>query len=142
VEELSKEFIEEKRPRIEIGRRTIDFTDTNWVLYVDFHNSGQADAEDVSFYVVLKYEHAPKDTLRYFSTRRGKITKGAKFNHVWFLPILKRVNLTCFIEVRYTWAIKNLPFETKEYYRFHYDKEQQRYGSHVLLEEQVKELWE
>ena len=29
VEELSKEFIEEKRPRIEIGRKTIDFTDTS-----------------------------------------------------------------------------------------------------------------
>lgn len=142
VQVLFKTFIEEKRPRIEIGHREIEFTDTAWVLYVDLHNNGQADAEDISIYIVLKYEHAPKDTLKQSQSRIRKIAKAGKINHSITLPILKRVNLTSFIEVRYTWKIMNLPYEEKKHYRFYYNKARERYGTRVLLDEQVNELWE
>ena len=142
LELLRKEFIEEKRPRIEIGHREIEFTDTGWVLYVDLHNNGQADAEDLSVYIVVKYEHGPKDTLHQSHERIPKIAKARKITHIVTLPILKRVNLTSLIEVRYTWKIMNLVYEEKKYYRFYYDKEREKHGTRVLLGEQVKELWE
>jgi hypothetical protein len=142
VEELSKEFIEEKRPRIEITPAKIVLTDTSLLLYVDFDNTGFADAEDLLLYVVLKYKDTPRDTLAFDLDRVSKITKAKGRTHDWLYPKLKRVNLTCLIEVRYTWAIQNLNYKEKKHFLFIYDKEKQEYRISVLNDQQTKELWE
>ncbi|KPL01169.1 MAG: hypothetical protein AMJ91_01025 [candidate division Zixibacteria bacterium SM23_73_3] len=141
VEELSKQFIEEKRPRIEIIPTKIDVEDTSLLLYVDFENRGFADAEDLLLYVVLKYEDAPKDTLAVDLARVSKITKARRLTQTYSVSISKKVNLICLIEVRYTWTIQNLEYKRKKYFHFPYDKDIGKYRRLVLDEEQVKELW-
>jgi predicted nucleic acid-binding Zn ribbon protein len=143
IEELSKEFIEEKRPRIEIRPTKIDLSDTTMLLYVDIDNTGFADAEDVFIYVVLKYEDEPKDTLAVKVSRISKITKARALTEDWFLILLHRANLTCLIEVRYTWVIQNRNYIDPKYFQFIYDKELEKYNRiSVLTKEQIERLWE
>jgi len=141
IEELSKEFIEEKRPRIEIVPTKIVLTDTGSVLYVDFQNTGFSDAEDILLYIALKYKNAPKDTLVSNLFHVSKITKAVKLAHYWLLPPLKRINLTCLIEVRYSWTIQNANYKEPKHFLFIYDKESEEYRIHGLIDEQIKELW-
>jgi len=142
VEYVRQQFIEEKRPRIEIHPDTLDLTDTSSVLYVNFKNMGFADAEDLSIYYALKYEQTPRDTLADTLVHVPRITTARGLTLMWSLPALKKVNLTCLIDVRYTWTIRDLNYKMKRHYRFYYDKQRERYGIHVLVGEQIKQLWE
>jgi len=142
IEQLSKEFIEEKRPRIEIIPTKIELIDTSLLLYVDFHNTGFADAEDLLLYAVVKYKDAPTDTLAFDLTRIPKITKVRPLTQRYLASISKRANLICLIEVRYTWAIQNLNYKRKRYFSFPYDEKLEEYKIYLLAEDQVEELWE
>jgi len=142
IEEISKEFVEDKRPRIEIIATKIDLTDTTTVLYVDMNNTGFADAEDVLTFSLLKYVDLPNDTVKSVYTRVLKITKARGNNQVWELRELKRVNLTCLIKARYHWAIQNLDYMDKKYFRFTYEKESEKYSRiQILNDEQIQQLW-
>ena len=71
------EFVEEKRPRIEIATTKIDLTDTNSVFNFRLTNSGFADAEDVLINFFLKYEDSPNDTLAHSPMRLLKISQAS-----------------------------------------------------------------
>jgi len=142
VEEISKEFVEENRPRIEIIATKIDLTDTTTVLYVDFENTGFADAEDISIYLVLKYVDSPNDTIVSPTVRYSKITKARRRTQIFPIWGVKRIDLTCLIEARYRWTIQNLDYMDKKYFLFTYEKESEKYSRiQILNDEQIQELW-
>ncbi|MGB2698682.1 MAG: zinc ribbon domain-containing protein [Candidatus Zixiibacteriota bacterium] len=141
VETLSKGFIEEKRPRLEINTTKIDLQDTSIILYVDFVNKGFADAEDILVYIVLKYMDSPNDTLGYDIDRVSKITKAKPRTWRWGCRLLRRSDLICLIEVRYTWRIVDLNFKENKFYNYVYNQEDEKYGIYTLTGEQIKDLW-
>jgi len=136
-----QQFLEGMRPRVEFSTPKIDFTDTCSMFYVDFNNMGVVDAEDLSIYFVLKYEDAPNRTLYSDTTWIDKLTKASPLHKSWTLPVLKKLNLICFIKVRYTWTIQNLDYENEKYYHFFDYNELGKYRVYRLDDAQVKELW-
>jgi len=141
AEHRHQQFIEGMRPRVEIATPKIDFTDTISIFYVDFDNMGVADAEDLSIYFVLKYVDEPEYTAYGDTDRIAKLTKASPLNNRWPLRKLKKVNLTCFIKVRYTWTIQNLDYQNEKYYQFIYYEELEKYTPYRLDEAQIKKLW-
>lgn len=146
VEELSKKFMEEKRPRIEIATKSIDFIDTGSVASVDFtvqlYNAGFADAEDLIVDLVLKFELSPDDTSFSKVTRIAKLTTARRRNLHWSIQILKPSNLLCLVDVRYTWKIPDLHYQEKRFFRYIYNEEEEKYSIRVLTENQVEKLRE
>jgi hypothetical protein len=116
VEEISKEFMEEKCPRIEIIATKIDLTDTTTTLYFNFANNGFADAESILIYLALKYVDSPNDTIKFHTVRLSKITKARSVNQPWVLSKLKRSDLTCSVEAGYRWTIQNSNYTDKQYF--------------------------
>ncbi len=141
IEEISKQYTEEKRPRIEVIPTKIDLADTSMFLYVQVVNTGFADAEDISLYIVLKYENSPKETLSVDLARISKITNAKPYIQRLSLTLTKRTNLTCYIEAKYTWSIQNINYREKKYFHFMYEKEKQKYNIHILNYEQIQDLW-
>lgn len=119
VEYISKQFIEEKRPRLDVNPTKISLTATSMLLYYDVENTGVADAEDISIYFTFKYEDFPKDTLFIDSTTIPGITKDKSVTKTWLYPPPKRTNITCSIEVKYYWTIQSLNYTQKKYYLFY-----------------------
>ncbi len=141
VEQLSKEFIEEKRPRIIIATTQIDLSDTSWVFYFDFKNIGFADAEDILAHFVLKYEDSHDDTVYSDFEEPPKITKVSVLTQMWSVPVLNRVNLICLVEVRYSWIMQDLNYIEKKFLRYVYDEEGQEYIIRVLSKDGIERLW-
>ncbi len=136
------EFIEEKRPRIEIATTKIDISDTSWIFNFRLTNKGFADAEDVLINFFLKYEDTPNDTLVHTPMRLFKISQATPLNQPWVIhgPI-KRMNLTCFVEVRYSWIMQDLNYIGKEYFRYIYDEKKGEYNSYILRKDGIGRLW-
>lgn len=141
VEQLSKEFIEEKCPRITIAATKIDLTDTNWVLYFDFRNIGFADAEEVLLHFVLKYEDLPNDTIVSDFEGLPNITKAGLLTEILEVPELVRINLTCFVEVRYRWIIQDWSDTRQKYFHYIYNEKEDKYRILVLSKESIEILW-
>jgi hypothetical protein len=141
VRELSEQFIEEKRPRIEIIPTRVDVGDTSILVYVDFRNTGFADAEDLLLYIVLKYEDTPRDTLAYDFTPISRITKARHLTQPYTALLSRGANLTCFIRARYSWTARNLDLKDEKYFRLPYDKQSKSYRVLVLDEEDIAKLW-
>ena len=141
AEELSREFIEEKRPRIDIIPTTTELTDTSLLVHVDFRNTGFADAEDLLLYAVLKYEDTPGDTLASDLTRIAKITKSRYLTEGYLASASRRVNLTLFVEARYTWTINDLNYKDSKYFRLPYDEQLGGYRIYLLDEDDIEKLW-
>jgi len=141
VEQLSQQFVEEKRPRIEIRKPGIVNQDTASLLYSEVYNNGFADAEDILIYTLLKYEDSLEDTLAADITRVAKVTKETSLTNALLLPPLQNRDLTCLIEVRYTWVMRELDYKDKKYFLLRYDKEQNGYQARILADRQIRELW-
>ncbi|MGB2697994.1 MAG: zinc ribbon domain-containing protein [Candidatus Zixiibacteriota bacterium] len=141
VEDLSRQFIEEKRPNIVITLPKIDLTDTSWVFYFDLKNIGFADAEDVLAHFVLKYEDSPDDTIGSDFEGFHKIPKQGITTQMWNVHVLNRVNLTGFVEVRYRWIMQDLDDTEKKFFQYIYKKELEKYRILVLSKEDIDKLW-
>lgn len=141
LRQLSEQFIEEMRPRIEIAPTRVEPTDGGVVLYVTFKNTGFADAQDIQLYVILKYEDTPKDTLAYRMTPIVTITKDMTLTQPYRASLPRKADLTCFIQARYTWEMKSLRYHNQKYLRFPYDKVSNSYRRLVLDKEEIEKLW-
>lgn len=141
LKQLSEQFIEEKRPRIEIILTQVSVEHTDLVLYVDYENTGFADAENLLLCIVLKYQDSPADTIVMPCTRMTKISAARKQSHKWPFSGLRASDLTCLIEARYTWSMRDLDYTDEKYFRLPYDSERKQYGRYLLTEEQIQTLW-
>lgn len=141
IEELSKQFIEEKRPKIEIATPTIEFSDTGLVIHIDIYNEGFADAGDLSIYLMLQYEDFTEDTLAYSLTHVSRLSTARKRSLRWSVGTIEKANLLALADVRYTWVIQNLDYKEKKFFHYIYDERNGKYIIRVLMEEQIEKFW-
>ena len=140
--EISREFIEEKRPRIQIVVTRVDIVDTGLVVYVDFDNVGFADAEDVFTFFVIKSVDSPQETLSVKIANVHKITSSRGLNQVYELRAAKGTDLTCHVGITYTWRIKNLFYFDQKFFGFSYQEKPEKYRIHLLLQRDIQKLWQ
>lgn len=141
ADQASLRFMELNRPKIDIFTTKIDLKNSSIIIHFDIKNNRDTDAEDVICSFVLRYadgsEEMAQQTMRY-----NKITKPTFKTSEWTILNVEKKDVLCLVDVRYRWVIKNKDYRDYKYFKYIYDKEQDKYIVRMLSEDQVKKYWQ